>query len=147
NSVSLFIDSSKVDAGIRQSLESDGVTLLEYTQIGAALRAVPKDARLLIDPARVTCGLLDYLDSEVTFIEGLNPTTVFKSQKSETDTQHIRQAMEQDGAALCEFFTWLDSALGNEPVSELTIDEKLGQARQRRPGYVSASFATIAGFN
>jgi len=55
--------------------------------------------------------------------------------------------MEQDGAALCEFFAWLDSALGNEPVSELTIDEKLSAARARRPGYVSQSFATIAGFN
>lgn len=146
-SVSLFVDSKKLDAGIRLSLERDGVTLLEYTQIGAALREVPKDARLLIDPARVTCGLLDYLDAEVTLVEGLNPTTLFKSQKNEVDTAHIRQAMEQDGAALCEFFCWLDSALGHESVSELTIDEKLGQARQRRPGYISSSFATIAGFN
>lgn len=147
NSVSLFVDSKKIDPGVRLSLEQDGVTLLEYTQIGAALREVPKDARLLVDPARVTCGLLDYLDAEVTLVEGLNPTTLFKSQKSEADTAHIRQAMEQDGAALCEFFCWLDSALGHESVSELTIDEKLGQARQRRPGYISPSFATIAGFN
>ncbi|MCQ2997358.1 aminopeptidase P family protein [Pseudomonas quasicaspiana] len=147
NSVSLFVDSDKLSAGVRLSLEQDGVTLLEYTQIGAALREVPKDARLLVDPARVTCGLLDYLDAEVTLVEGLNPTTLFKSQKSEADTAHIRQAMEQDGAALCEFFCWLDSALGHDPVSELTVDEKLGQARQRRPGYISPSFATIAGFN
>lgn len=147
NSVSLFVDSSKLSAGVRLSLEQDGVTLLEYTQIGAALREVPKDARLLVDPARVTCGLLDYLDAEVTLVEGLNPTTLFKSQKSEADTAHIRQAMEQDGAALCEFFSWLDSALGHDAVSELTIDEKLGQARQRRPGYICPSFATIAGFN
>lgn len=146
-SVSLFVDSDKLSAGVRLSLEQDGVTLLEYTQIGAALREVPKDARLLVDPARVTCGLLDYLDAEVTLVEGLNPTTLFKSQKSEADTAHIRQAMEQDGAALCEFFCWLDSALGHDPVSELTVDEKLGQARQRRPGYISPSFATIAGFN
>ncbi|MCI8212440.1 peptidase M24 [Pseudomonas sp. S25] len=147
NSVTLFVDSSKLSAGVRLSLEQDGVTLLEYTQIGAALREVPKDARLLVDPARVTCGLLDYLDAEVTLVEGLNPTTLFKSQKSEADTAHIRQAMEQDGAALCEFFSWLDSALGHDAVSELTIDEKLGQARQRRPGYICPSFATIAGFN
>ncbi|PHN33284.1 aminopeptidase P family protein [Pseudomonas sp. ICMP 561] len=147
NSVSLFVDSDKLSAGVRLSLEQDGVTLLEYTQIGAALREVPKEARLLVDPARVTCGLLDYLDAEVTLVEGLNPTTLFKSQKSEADTAHIRQAMEQDGAALCEFFCWLDSALGHDPVSELTVDEKLGQARQRRPGYISPSFATIAGFN
>ncbi|WP_268797009.1 aminopeptidase P family protein [Pseudomonas huanghezhanensis] len=147
DSVSLFVASDKVDSALRQTLASEGITLREYTQIGAALREVPVQARLLVDPARVTCGLLDYLDSEVTLVEGLNPTTLFKSQKTEADAQHIRQAMEQDGAALCEFFAWLDTALGHEPVSELTIDEKLSAARQRRPGYISPSFATIAGFN
>lgn len=147
NSINLFVASEKVDAALRSTLEQDGITLHEYTRIGTALRNVPKDARLLVDPARVTCGLLDYLDSEVTLVEGLNPTTLFKSQKSAADTRHIRQAMEQDGAALCEFFAWLDSALGKEPVSELTIDERLSAARARRPGYVSQSFATIAGFN
>jgi Xaa-Pro aminopeptidase len=146
-SVELFVASEKVDATLRQTLESEGITLREYTDIGAALRAVPREARLLIDPARVTCGLLDYLDSEVTLVEGLNPSTLFKSQKSEADAQHIRRAMEQDGAALCEFFAWLEAALGREPVSELTIDEKLGAARARRPDYVCPSFATIAGFN
>jgi Xaa-Pro aminopeptidase len=56
--------------------------------------------------------------------------------------------MEQDGAALCEFFAWLDSALtGSERITELTIDEKLTAARERRPGYVSLSFNTIAAFN
>jgi Xaa-Pro aminopeptidase len=147
DSVSLFVAPEKVNPALRKTLESEGITLREYTSIGAALREVPRDARLLVDPARVTCGLLDYLDSEVTLVEGLNPTTLFKSQKSEADAQHIRQAMEQDGAALCEFFAWLDCALGNEPVSELTIDDKLSAARARRPGYISQSFATIAGFN
>ncbi|KPZ00598.1 Xaa-Pro aminopeptidase [Pseudomonas syringae] len=146
-SVTLFVDSKKVPDSVRARLEREAINLMEYTQIGAALRELPKDARLLVDPARVTCGLLDYLDSEVTLVEGLNPSTLLKSRKTETDTAHIRQAMEQDGAALCEFFAWLDSALGREPVSELTIDEKLTQARERRPGYVSPSFATIAGFN
>ncbi|WP_257110960.1 aminopeptidase P family protein [Pseudomonas ficuserectae] len=147
HSVTLFVDSRKVPDPVRSRLERDGINLMEYTQIGAALRELPKDARLLVDPARVTCGLFDYLDSEVTLVEGLNPSTLLKSQKTETDTGHIRQAMEQDGAALCEFFAWLDSALGREPISEVTIDEKLTQARERRPGYVSPSFATIAGFN
>ncbi|MGH8419760.1 MAG: aminopeptidase P family protein [Pseudomonas sp.] len=147
DSVSLFVTPEKVNPALCRTLESEGITLREYTSIGAALREVPRNARLLVDPARVTCGLLDYLDSEVTLVEGLNPSTLFKSQKSEADAHHIRQAMEQDGAALCEFFAWLDSALGHEPVSELTIDEKLSAARARRPGYISQSFATIAGFN
>ncbi len=54
--------------------------------------------------------------------------------------------MEQDGAALCEFFSWLEGALGKETITELTIDEHITAARARRPGFVCPSFGTIAGF-
>ncbi|MBN6775389.1 aminopeptidase P family protein [Pseudomonas granadensis] len=143
----LFVALSKVDANLRAVLEQDGVTLRDYSEVTHALRDVPKGASLLVDPARVTTGLLDNLDSEVKLVEGLNPTTLAKSQKSEADAQHIRRAMEQDGAALCEFFAWLESAWGRERITELTIDEKLTAARERRPDYVSLSFNTIAAFN
>jgi Xaa-Pro aminopeptidase len=143
----LFVALSKVSAELRAILEQDGVTLRDYSEVAAALQAVPAGASLQVDPARVTAGLLDNLGSGVKLIEGLNPTTLAKSQKSLADAEHIRQAMEQDGAALCEFFTWLDGALGNERITELTIDEKLTAARERRPDYVSLSFNTIAAFN
>lgn len=143
----LFVALSKVDADLRAVLETDGVTLRDYREVADALRAVPSGASLLVDPARVTTGLLDNLDSAVKLVEGLNPTTLAKSQKSEADAEHIRQAMEQDGAALCEFFAWLESAWGRERITELTIDEKLTAARERRPDYVSLSFNTIAAFN
>ncbi|VVO63336.1 aminopeptidase P family protein [Pseudomonas fluorescens] len=143
----LFVALSKVDAQLRAVLEQDGVTLRDYSEVSGALRAVPSGASLLVDPARVTSGLLDNLDSGVKLVEGLNPTTLAKSQKSEADAAHIRKAMEQDGAALCEFFAWLESAWGRERITELTIDEKLTAARERRPDYVSLSFNTIAAFN
>ncbi|MER2103025.1 MAG: aminopeptidase P family protein [Pseudomonas atacamensis] len=143
----LFVALSKVDGDLRAVLEQDGVTLRDYSEVADALRAVPSGASLLVDPARVTMGLLDNLDSGVKLVEGLNPTTLAKSQKSEADAQHIRKAMEQDGAALCEFFAWLESAWGRERITELTIDEKLTAARERRPDYVSLSFNTIAAFN
>ncbi|WP_166225972.1 aminopeptidase P family protein [Pseudomonas atagonensis] len=143
----LFVALSKVDTQLRAVLEKDGVTLRDYSEVADALRAVPSGASLLVDPARVTSGLLDNLDSGVKLVEGLNPTTLAKSQKSEADAQHIRKAMEQDGAALCEFFAWLESAWGRERITELTIDEKLTAARERRPDYVSLSFNTIAAFN
>ncbi|MBL0793449.1 aminopeptidase P family protein [Pseudomonas sp. B7] len=143
----LFVALSKVDAELRAVLEKDGVTLRDYSEVADALRAIPNGASLLVDPARVTSGLLDNLDTGVKLVEGLNPTTLAKSQKSLADAGHIRQAMEQDGAALCEFFTWLESAWGRERITELTIDEKLTAARERRPDYVSLSFNTIAAFN
>ncbi|WP_248743762.1 MULTISPECIES: aminopeptidase P family protein [unclassified Pseudomonas] len=143
----LFVALSKVDAELRAVLEKDGVTLRDYSEVADALRAIPNGASLLVDPARVTSGLLGNLDSGVKLVEGLNPTTLAKSQKSPADAEHIRQAMEQDGAALCEFFTWLESAWGRECITELTIDEKLTAARERRPDYVSLSFNTIAAYN
>ena len=143
----LFVALGKVDPSLRAVLEQDGVSLRDYSEVAAALSAVPAGASVQIDPARVTAGLLGNLDNAVTLVEGLNPTTLAKSQKSLADAEHIRQAMEQDGAALCEFFAWLDSALGRERITELTIDEHLTAARTRRPGYVSLSFNTIAAFN
>lgn len=55
--------------------------------------------------------------------------------------------MEQDGAALCEFFAWFEANLGQEVITELTVDEQLSAARARRPNFVSLSFSTIAAFN
>ncbi|WP_434559910.1 aminopeptidase P family protein [Pseudomonas sp. R1-6] len=143
----LFVALDKVGAPLRATLEQDGVTLRDYSEAAAALREVPSGASLQIDPARVTVGLLDNLDSGVKLVEGLNPTTLAKSRKTSADAEHIRQAMEQDGAALCEFFAWLESAWGRERITELTIDEHLTAARKRRPDFVSLSFNTIAAFN
>lgn len=143
----LFVDGGKVEPGLRDGLTAQGVTVLEYQEVAAALAQISAASRLLLDPARVTCGLLANLDGAVELVEGLNPTTLFKSRKKAAEAAHIRQAMEQDGAALCEFFAWLETALGNERVTELTIDEQLSAARARRPGFVSLSFSTIAAFN
>lgn len=143
----LFLDLGKVSPALRETLAGDGVELRDYAQISAALASLPATTRLLVDPARVTCGLLGHLQVDVKLVEGLNPTTLAKSQKSLEDAVHIRQAMEQDGAALCEFFAWLETALGRERITELTIDEQLTAARARRPGFVSLSFNTIAAFN
>ena len=143
----LFVALDKVDAALRAVLEQDGVTLRDYSEAAAALREVPDGASLQIDPARVTVGLLDNLGSGVKLVEGLNPTTLAKSRKSLADAEHIRRAMEQDGAALCEFFAWLEGAWGRERITELTIDEHLTAARTRRPDFVSLSFNTIDAFN
>lgn len=143
----LFVGQDKMDAHLRQVLAVDGIEVRDYSEAGKALGAVPAGSRLLVDPARVTCGLLENRSAEVVLIEGINPTTLSKSCKGDEDLVHIRQVMEQDGAALCEFFAWFEASLGKETITELTIDERLSAARARRPGFVSLSFSTIAAFN
>jgi Xaa-Pro aminopeptidase len=80
-------------------------------------------------------------------VETVNPSTFFKSRKSALEAAHVREAMLQDGAAMCEFYAWFEHALGRETITELTIDEHLSAARARRPGFKGLSFSTIAAFN
>ncbi len=146
-SATLFTAGSRVDTAVRDSLAQDGIEVREYTDIASALAAIPVGEKLLLDPARVTVGIIENLGAGVALIEALNPTTLSKSRKTAPEAEHIRHAMEQDGAALCEFFAWLEGAWGRERITELTIDERLTAARARRPNFVSLSFSTIAAFN
>ncbi|HGM5579420.1 TPA: aminopeptidase P family protein [Pseudomonas putida] len=143
----LFVGQDKINTHLRQVLAADGIQVRDYAEVGQALASLVGGTRLLVDPARVTHGLLDTLDERVVLVESINPTTLSKSRKGEADLVHIRQVMEQDGAALCEFFAWFEANLGRETITELTVDEQLSAARARRPGFVSLSFSTIAAFN
>ncbi|MGF6857891.1 aminopeptidase P family protein [Paraburkholderia sp. CI3] len=144
---SLFIADGKVSPALAEVLARDGIGVEPYAKTADALAALPAGGTLLIDPRRITYGSLQAVPSSVKVVEAVNPSTFLKSCKTAADAAHVRETMEQDGAALAEFFAWFESALGRERITELTIDERLTAARARRPGFVSLSFATIAGFN
>ncbi|CAG9224856.1 peptidase M24 [Burkholderia vietnamiensis] len=143
----LFVADGKVPPALAASLAQDGVEVRAYDAARAALGALPDGASLLIDPRRVTFGTLEAVPAGVKLIEAVNPSTFAKSRKTSAEIEHVRVTMEHDGAALAEFFAWFEQAVNREPITELTIEEQLTAARARRPGYVSPSFATIAGFN
>lgn len=143
----LFVGAGKVGAELRAQLNADGIRVADYGDAAKALTTLPAGALLLIDPRRVTLGLKQNVPAHVKLIEAINPSTLLKSRKSQAEAQHIRDAMVQDGAALCEFYAWFESTLGRERITELTVDEKLSAARAKRPGFVGLSFNTIAGFN
>jgi Xaa-Pro aminopeptidase len=148
----LFVADDKIDAALAKLLTADGVQLRPYDQAAAAIAVLPGAATLLIDPKRVTLGLRQNVPASVKVIEAINPSTLFKSRKSAADAAHIREAMAQDGAAMCEFYAWFESALADvsskkERITEITVDEKLSAARAKRPGFKGLSFGTIAAFN
>ncbi|MGZ5205236.1 MAG: aminopeptidase P family protein [Caldimonas sp.] len=149
DAATLFVAEAKVDAALRAALARDGVALAPYEQAGAALAALPAGAVLLVDPRRVTLGTRARAAGAV--VEAINPSTLAKSRKSEAEAAHVRRAMIEDGAAMCEFYAWFEAALAEpgrkHPITELTIDEQLTARRAKRAGYVGPSFATIAAFN
>jgi len=149
-SATLFVADGKIDAALRARLEQDGVRVAPYDDAQRALAALPPDSSLLIDPRRITAGMRAAVPQHVRVVEAINPTTFAKSRKLDAELDHVRETMEQDGAALCEFFADLEATLADAaraPLDEVQIDERITAARARRPGFVSPSFGTIAGFN
>jgi Xaa-Pro aminopeptidase len=146
DSATLFVAPGKIDAALAAQLAADGVKVVDYAAAKPTLNILPGGA-LLIDPRRVTLGLRQAVADGVKVIEAINPSTLMKSRKSAAEAEHVRRAMEQDGAALAEFFAWFEANVNRARITELTIDEQITAARARRPGFVSPSFGTIAGFN
>jgi len=143
----LFVGHGKIDDALRATLAADGVQVRPYEQAREALRALPAGSVLLVDPKRVTLGLREAVPDAVRVVEAINPSTLAKSRKTAAEAAFVREAMEVDGAAMCCFYAWLEEALGREPITELTVAERLSAERARQPGYVSLSFPVIAGFN
>ncbi|KAB8039245.1 aminopeptidase P family protein [Janthinobacterium aquaticum] len=146
----LFVADGKVAPELHATLEAHGVDVAPYERFTSALAALPADASLLLDPRRLTHGTREAVPGVVRVIEAINPTTLAKSRKSDSEAAHVRAVMEQDGAALCEFFSWLDATLADPqraPLTELGVDTQLTACRARRANFVSPSFGTIAGYN
>jgi Xaa-Pro aminopeptidase len=146
----LFVAEGKVAPALAERLLEDNVRIAPYADAERALASLAPGSTLLVDPRRITAGMRAAVPAGVAVVEAVNPTTLAKSRKLDAEAQHVRATMEQDGAALCEFFAWLEPQLADpqrKPLTEVAIDEHLTAARARRPGFVSPSFGTIAGFN
>ena len=151
DTATLFVGAGKIDAALQAALAADGIVLADYAAAGAALAALPADAVLLVDPRRITLGFREQVAAGVRVVEAMNPSTLAKSRKTAEELAFVREAMAQDGAAMCAFYAWFDQATAPQrpfgPVTEVTIDEKLSGERRKRPGYVGLSFPVIAGWN
>ncbi|MER2162795.1 MAG: aminopeptidase P family protein [Psychrobacter alimentarius] len=148
DSATLFVENSKVSTEIANHLDASSITLADYESVQEALGTLTPEDLLLLDPNKVAVGTLSKMADDVGFIEQMAPSTLLKSVKSDADIDHVREAMRQDGAALCEFFSTFEQRLeAGERLSELDVDSMLIEVRSQQPHYVSPSFPTIAGFN
>ncbi len=144
----LYVGNGKVNASMIDMLESGGIDVADYTLAREGVQSLPAAAVLLIDPKRVTLGLRQCVSDRVRVIESINPSTLAKSRKTAGEAAHIREAMAEDGAAMCHFYAWFEQALGRrERITEITVADKLSGERSKRKNFIGLSFPVIAGFN
>ncbi len=144
----LFVGAGKIDAALAAELAADGIVLADYAQAAAALAALPAGCTLLVDPKRITLAFREQVAAGVKVVEAINPSTLAKSRKTAEEAAFIRDAMAEDGAAMCHFYAWFEAALARgDRLTELTVDQRLSAERAKRAHFVGLSFPVIAGFN
>jgi Xaa-Pro aminopeptidase len=141
----LFMDETKVPVELRARLVLEGVRIEPYTRVADVIAALPPDACLLFDPERVSTRLVEAIPDERNRVEATSPVLLMKSRKNLSEQGHVRVAMEHDGAALCRFMSWFDSAQ-HTALTETSVAARVAMERARNPEFLGASFATICAF-
>ncbi|WP_346853975.1 aminopeptidase P family N-terminal domain-containing protein [uncultured Draconibacterium sp.] len=141
----LFVESLKIEAGLKSILEKDGVTLLPYAQFYDFLSGV-SGKKILVDPATLNYAAYSALIQNNELIESTSLVSLLKSRKNETEIAGFKEAMKKDGVALVEFHYWLKNHIGKETISEYNIGVKLKEFRAKQADFKGESFPPIVGY-
>lgn len=144
--VELFADAEKFSEEMMQRFREDGILVRPYHAIADALAALPSDAKILLDPERMSYALDQSIPAEAVIRNAENPEILMKSMKNEIQTANNQTAHLKDAVAHTKFMYWLKHAIDTEQITEISASEKLESFRQEQDGYVEASFAPISAF-
>lgn len=143
----LFIQEGTLSKELQKRLESEGFVIKRYEEIEEYLKGL-REKTILLDPERIPSSLSQILHPSNTLIQAYNPSLFLKSIKNKEQIEHIKNAMEQDGVALCHLGFWLEESLrSGERISELDVESKLHSLRASHPLFWGDSFNAIVGFN
>lgn len=144
DSCTLYLDESKLDDDLIQSLNEDGIQTADYKIICDDLEELPGSENVLLDNNR--SNLRIYRSISANIIERENPSQLLKSQKNAIEIKGMKAAMVQDGLALTQFFCWLEENLGKSVITEFTLIDKLREFRSQQKHFMGESFGSIVGY-
>ena len=140
----LFVNEQKLPAEVKGYLSQAGVSIAPYDSIQKGLRDY-FEYNILLDPDETSYTLMNAVDKK-RIIRQKSPIPSMKAVKNESEIKGFHSAMMRDGIAMTQFLYWLDTHIGKEPVTELTVSEKLYQLRSKQPLFRDISFDTIAAY-
>ena len=123
------------------------IQIIDIKELSSWLEALGyEEARVMLDSTTVPLYCYQLLErSGATIIKETSPLTRARAIKNSTETDGIKRAHREDGAAIVAMLHWLDTLDADEIVDELKNETRIERFRASNPNYRGASFATIAG--
>ena len=144
--VDLFVDPRKPVPELNRHL-GNHVTLQPTEALGAGLDALgAASATVRLDPATAPAWVFDRLHrSGATLRREMDPCTLPKARKSETELAGSRAAHTRDGIAVCRFLAWLAEEAPGGRLTESDCAQRLTALRGENDRFRDVSFDTISG--
>ena len=151
----LYVDDSKLPSDVKEHL-GDKVTIRPYDAIfedvaalSAELFKTNEDStekKKFLTSTRASWALNKALGGEERVEEVRSPIGDAKAVKNEVELEGMRQCHIRDGAALTEYFAWLEDQLINKGVTLDEVDgaDKLESIRSKQDLFKGLSFDTIS---
>ena len=141
----LFIDEEKLTDEVRGHLNKYRIETRPYDGVKEYVEKLPKETRLLIDPAKTARGIYDHIGCTTVF--GGDGVAKLKSIKNETMIANLGTAMEKDGVALTRFFMMVEREYPAGKLTEVELGKRLRALRLADESCVDESFSPILGWN
>ncbi|SMY26795.1 unnamed protein product [Zymoseptoria tritici ST99CH_1A5] len=151
----LYIDETKLPEDAKAHLE--GVNIRPYESIFSDITALAasepstngstKSKRKYLLSTKASWALSRSLGGEEKVDEARSPIADAKAIKNATELDGMRNCHIRDGAALSEYFAWLENELvtkQNTDLDEVAGADKLEQIRSKHDKFVGLSFDTIS---
>ena len=155
----LFVNSAKLGSDCQSYLAENGISVRPYEKIfddsevlGKSLAVsngenqVEAHVKKFLVSTKTSWALKRALGGEVNVEEVRSPIGDAKAMKNETELEGMKACHVRDGAALTEYFAWLEHELIVEKASldEVTAADKLEELRSKHKHFVGLSFDTIS---
>jgi len=142
--VFLFVSKEKIKDALKKELDQDGIDILDYDDIYAALYQIEDDQIILVDPENTNYRL--YQSIKCKILEKSNPAIALKAIKNDIELAHLRQTLVKDGTAVVKFLFWLEHLPETDQMTEMTVADKLYGFRKEQDLFFDNSFDPIMAF-
>ena len=152
----LYVNSSKLSSECKTYLTDNGVSIRPYHKIFEDSEVLAKSLDVEGEPEakikkfmvsnKTSWALKLALGGETKVEEVRSPIGDAKAVKNDTELEGMRACHIRDGAALTEYFAWLEHQLTvkKAELDEVMAADKLEELRSKHKNFVGLSFDTIS---
>ncbi len=141
----IFVEAKRLPEDVRAHLKSTAI-VRKPDELAASLKKLGANkSTVLIDAGSAPEKIRSVLAASGAVIkEGLDPCTMPKARKNQSEQEGARAAQRRDGVALSRFLHWLSVEAPIGCLSEQTAAEKLANFRRDTGVLMDLSFSTIS---